>query len=158
MTSRRISATVSRMRRLPISLLLASPALLGACGSPPAEAPPPPRIERPAASAPAPEVPVGARVAERLGSRESTPHARLRVVFENPSARPCTFTGYVVRWGDRWKKTPNLDPFTIPPGETRDRMLRVDPGDSGYEDLTKADLAAVTVEVKSDCPVRKPDR
>lgn len=151
-----ISECSTRMSRHHLTALSIALFTLPACaGSPPPETPPTPPVPVPAT---APEVPVGARATARAPSRESAPYTRVKVVFDNPSARPCTFSGYTLRWGQGLKKTLSMEPFTIPAGETRERWVKMDPSDAGYDELEKADIAALAVTVKSDCPVQKPDR
>jgi hypothetical protein len=60
--------------------------------------------------------------------------------------------GYTLSWGSA-KKTIQLQGFTVPPGETRERWIKV-----GADD---GDLAALTpeasrVEVKVECDGSKP--
>lgn len=151
-----ISECSTRMSRHHLTALSIALFTLAACAaSPPPDAPP--TIERTPPAA-APEVPVGARATARAPSRESAPYTRIKVVFDNPSARPCTFSGYTLRWGQGRKKTLSVEPFTIPAGETRERWVKMDPSDAGYDELEKADVAALAATVKSDCPVREPDR
>ena len=154
-----ISECSTRMSRHHLTALSIALFTLPACaGSAPPQTPPtPPTIERTPQAAAA-EVPVGARATARAPSRESAPYTRIKVLFDNPSARPCTFSGYTLRWGQSRKKTLSLEPFTIPAGETRERWVKMEPSDAGYDELEKADIAALAVTVKSDCPVQKPDR
>jgi hypothetical protein len=79
--------------------------------------------------------------------KESIPDARARVVFSNPTGRPCRFTGYKLTWPGA-TKTVKLDGFTVPPGETRERVLKVHPADGDLAKLTP-ESAQVTIEV--DC-------
>lgn len=126
--------------------------VLAACAPEPKPAEPPAPTAAPAA--PAAEQYVSARVAEQRGSLESAPYERLKVIFSNPTSKPCTFTAYTIRW-DSASKTFDLASFTVPPGETRERWGRVNPNDAGYAALEKRDIAAIAVEVKSDCPSKK---
>lgn len=143
---------------------LCSPALLllllcgcAAPSPPPDAAPPPASSAAPPASASTAAIPpvAGKRVsahATGVGvSSESVMYRRVRVVFENPTGRPCAFTGYTLRWGPSSKTLP-LQGLTLPPGETRERSARVNPGEDGYDALEHFDVAKMTVEVRSDCP------
>jgi hypothetical protein len=141
------------MRSLAAILALASAPLACSAAPPPAAAPPP-GTEPTAAAAPlpsaapaAPEAPPSARVTAVEPSRESAPGARAKVLFANPSGHPCRFVGYTLSWGSA-RKVIKLEGFTVPPGETRERWIKV-----GADD---GDLAALTpegsrVDVKAEC-------
>ena len=57
-----------------------------------------------------------------------------------------------MRWGTFSKKL-DLNDFNLPPGQTRERWAKINPDDNGYADLEKIDIAQISVDVKSDCPV-----
>jgi hypothetical protein len=143
-----------------LAALLAVAALPLACASPPPPATPPPGADpaAPAAAPPppaapaAPAPPPSARVTAVEPGKDGKASARAKVVFSNPSGRPCRFVGYTLSWGSA-RKAITLEGFTLPPGETRERWIKV-----GADD---GDLAALTpegssVEVKADCEGAKP--
>ncbi len=123
--------------------------VLAACAPapPPAAAPPP--ASPPAASpppAPAAEPP-SARVTAVAPSKEDIMYVRAKVVFSNPGRTPCRIAGYKLSWAGK-SKAITLKDLTVPPGETRERWLRVNPDDG--------DLAALTpesarVEIQAEC-------
>jgi hypothetical protein len=145
-------------------LLLA--VLSGCSANAPNTAIPPPPTASSAAAAPASAAaaPVSASAAAPHGdgvsaratavgvSPESIMYRRVKVAFSNPTARACAFTAYTLHWGAFSKKL-DLDGFSVPPGQTRERWAKVNPDDSGYAELEKIDVAQISVEVKSDCPV-----
>jgi hypothetical protein len=131
----------------PLAALLAVVSAPLACAPPAPPAPPVPNAEPPAASAPAPAPgpPPSARVV-------AVEPGRAKVAFANPSGRPCRFVGYTLFWGSA-RKAIKIEGFTLPPGETRERWIKV-----GADD---GDLAALTpegsrVEVTAECEGAKP--
>jgi hypothetical protein len=56
--------------------------------------------------------------------------------------------GYKVLWATR-SKTVTLDDLTLPPGETRDRWLKVAPEDGDLDALT---VEGARVELSAECP------
>ena len=137
------------MRSLFASLL---PIVIIGCAEPAPQA----SAAAPQASAVAPSVsvapsapgePPSARVETVAPSQESALYAKAKIVFKNPSKRACRFVGYKLSWRGAHKDI-KLDGFSVPPGETRERWLRIN-ADEG-------DLAALTpegarVEVQVDC-------
>jgi len=125
---------------LPLVLLACSPA------APAASSPPVPMGEPPPAAAPAEERP-SARVTAVAGSRDNEANARAKIIFTNPAKRACRVLGYTLVWA-RNKKRITLQDLTLPPGETRERWIKVNPDDG--------DIAALTpesgqVELETDC-------
>lgn len=129
--------------------LLAVPVWLVACASP---APPEPRAEPPATAAPASAPPAAprqpsARVGSVEDSKDSVMNKRVKIIFENPTKTPCRITSYRLDVG-AWHKDIKLDGLTIPPGETRDRWLRINPEDGAPADPP---LSSGSVTIKADC-------
>lgn len=147
------------LRRAPAVLTLAL--VLAACSSTPppvttSEAAPPiaetPATTPPASTAeaapPAPQGnPPGARVVAVEPSREGIPYARAKIEFINPGTRPCRFVSYKLSWGPSSKEI-QLEEFTIPGGQTRERWLKVHPDDG---DLRALSVQSARIEVKTDC-------
>lgn len=126
----------------------ASPEAAGpsSAGTSAASDPATPASEPPASAAPA-GGPPSARVVEVGPSKESAPSSRAKVEFKNPGPKPCRFTGYTLSWGSS-SKTIKLEGFTIPPGETRERSIKVHPDDG---DLSALTVESARIEVKADC-------
>jgi hypothetical protein len=132
-------------------LTLLALALLACSSTPPPAAPAPSPATSPAApapiAAPTADEPPSARVTAVAPSKESAPGARAKIIFSNPSKRACRVLGYKLTWAGK-SKAITLESLTIPPGETRERWLKVSPDDG--------DLAALTpesarVDVQTDC-------
>jgi hypothetical protein len=70
-------------------------------------------------------------------SKEDLPYVRAKIIFSNPSSAACRVHGYKLVWGAA-SKAITLKDLTLPPGETRERWLKVSPGDG--------DLAALKPE------------
>ncbi len=130
-------------------LSLLAPLLLLACSSPPPPAAPPAPAAAPPPSA-APVAPVevpSARVMAVAPSKDDTAYVRAKIVFANPTRGACRVLGYKLLWAGK-SKAITLQDLALPPGETRERWLKVNPDDG--------DLAALTpesarVEVKMEC-------
>jgi hypothetical protein len=146
---------------LPNAYKIALPLVLAllACSSAPPPASPETEASSPsgpnaAPAAPASETkaapaagPPSARVVAVTPSKESEPFSRAKIEFKNPGPKPCRFIGYKLLWGAS-SKTIELDGFTIPPGETRERSIRVHPNDGDLGALT---VDSARVEVNADC-------
>lgn len=125
-------------------------ALAGCASAPPAEPAAPVTTAAPSAApaaAPAPEAPPSAKVIAVEPGKESAPSARAKIVFENPTKRACRFLGYKMTWAGA-SKAIKLETLSIPPGETRERWLKVNAGDGDLAALTPA---AARVEVETEC-------
>lgn len=72
---------------------------------------------------------------------------RVRIVFDNPTATPCQVRGYTLRWGKAAKTMRDVG-LTIPPGESRDRNLKVHPDDGDLEALTES---GASIEIDAAC-------
>ena len=134
---------------LPRPTLLLPLALLACSSAPPpaAHTPPPAASASPVTPTPAADEPPSARVTAIAPSRESVPGARAKIVFTNPSHRACRVLGYKLTWAGK-SKAITLESLTLPPGETRERWLKLNPDDG--------DLAALTpesarVDLQIDC-------
>jgi hypothetical protein len=123
-----------------IVLLLALPACAAA---PPRSVPAAPSTEAseapaahaaPPAEAPADATPT-ATVTAVAPAKGDAKGLRARMLFSNPSKRTCRVLGYKATWGTR-SKTVTLQDLTLPPGETRDRWLKVAPDDGDLDALT----------------------
>jgi len=127
--------------------LFALPFWLVACAAPsPAE----PLAAPPAVAAPPPAAaprPPSARVGGVEPSKESVTYTRVKIVFENPTKTACRITGYRLSVG-AWRKEIKLDGLVLPPGETRERWLKVNPDDGAPGDPP---LASGQVEIEADC-------
>ena len=159
-----------RRSRLPLPLapravVLAAPPLLAmallACSEP---GPPPPKVDpgpaplsstTPTASVesptiapypPAPRLPSG-RVAAIEPARDGSVSLRAKILFKNPTTRPCRFLSYKLTWGTASKEI-KLDSLVIPAGENRERWLKVHPEDGDLSDLTEMKSL---VQVQADC-------
>src|SRR3954469_17307338 len=90
-----------------------------------------------APSASASDAAPNARVIEVKITRDKDDlvYKRVKIVFANPSAQPCEFAGYKVVWG-KASKTVQDRGFTVPPGETRERTLKVHSDDGNFDALT----------------------
>jgi hypothetical protein len=133
----------------PRLLLALAFAPLAAC-APPAEpaAPPAASTAVPASAAPAaPEAPPAARVTAVEVGKESALYKRAKIVFQNPTKRACKFLGYKLVWAGA-SKAIQLEGLAVPPGETRERWLKVNPGDG---DLDKLAPESARVEVQVEC-------
>jgi hypothetical protein len=129
---------------------------LPACATLPPPAEPAPAAPAPASSAaPAPASPAAAsageppsaRVAAIAPAKEGAGSVKAKILFSNPSARACRVLGYKLSWAGK-SKAITLADLTLPPGEVRERWLKISPDDG--------DVAALTpnsghVEVQTDC-------
>jgi hypothetical protein len=126
-------------------------ASLMACSSAPVAAPP--AVASPQATAPSAQA--AAQAEERPSARVlgvSAPSAtnkstRVKIVFSNPTKRPCRVLGYKLVWGDK-SKSITLQDLTIPPGETRERWLKIDADEGDVSGLT---TEVTKVEMRSEC-------
>jgi hypothetical protein len=80
-------------------------------------------------------------------SKDDVAYVRAKIVFSNPGKGPCKIPGYKLSWAGK-SKAIKLQDLTIPPGETRERWLKVSPEDG--------DMAALTpesgrVELQAEC-------
>jgi hypothetical protein len=112
----------------------------------------PPAAASSAAAPPAPPPPAVAAkpTAKILGveaSKESALYHLVRIAFENPTPGPCKIQRYTVRWGNDAKSFDT--PFSIPPGESRERGAKIHPNDGDVEALT---VNAATIEIEATCP------
>src|SRR5262249_55187896 len=103
----------------------------------------------PASAAPAAEAPPSAKVAAVAVSKESVMYVRAKIVFSNPSKRACRILGYKLVWAGKSKPVA-LD-LIVPPGETPERWLRVNPGDGALVALAPE---SGLVELQTDCAAR----
>ncbi len=112
--------------------------------APPAADPPP----APAALPPTARV-VDVVASERggAGKKLDTPFVRAKIIFENPGRGACRVLGYKLVWAGK-SKAITLQDLTLPPGETRERWLKVSPDDGDLGALTPA---SGQVELKTDC-------
>jgi hypothetical protein len=74
-------------------------------------------------------------------------YKRATVAFENPSPYACNITSYTLKW-EGGKKEITLDAFSVPPGESRQRSVRVHADDG---DLGKLLPESAQVEVHATC-------
>jgi hypothetical protein len=95
---------------------------------------------------PAPKVP-SARVAAIEPARDGSMSMRAKILFKNPTEHTCRFLGYRLTWGASSKEV-KLDTLVIPPGENRERWLKVHPEDGDLSDLTEL---KTLVQVETDC-------
>jgi hypothetical protein len=130
---------------------------LVACGSPPksaesatvsATATPAPTETATVAPPPKAASKPTARITAIEPSKESIPDMRVRIVFENPTAGPCSFKSYTLRWGKASKRIA-LEALTIPPGESRERSIKVHPADG---DLGALSADSASLELETSCP------
>lgn len=122
-----------------LALFACSPA-----APPPAAAPAPAPAAPPPATAPEPP---SARVIAVEPSKESAQHVRAKIVFSNPSRVPCRVAGYKVTWAGK-SKSITLDDLTLPPGETRERWLKVSPDDG---DVAALGPESAKVDLRVEC-------
>ncbi len=83
-------------------------------------------------------------------ARDSATDKRVKLVFINPTARPCAITRYVLSWPGG-SKPAQPDSFRIPAGESRERWLIVHPNDGDLSALTP-DAAKITIEADCSAP------
>jgi hypothetical protein len=137
---------------MPRLALLVPFALLACSSAPPPPAAPPetaaasPAPAAPPAAAPAASAPPSAHVVDVVPTK-GEPFVRAKIVFENPGKSGCRVLGYKLLWAGK-SKAITLGDLTLPPGETRERWLKVSPDDG--------DLAALTpssgqIELKAEC-------
>jgi hypothetical protein len=127
--------------------LLALAAVLGCSAPPPASPPASSPTPAPPAAAPAPDEPPTASLAGVAPSKESGAGVRAKIIFTNPGKRPCRFLGYKLSWAGS-SKAIKLETFADPPGETRERWLKMSPDDGDLSALTPA---SARVEVQTEC-------
>ena len=143
---------------LPRLAILPTILILG-CGASPAspaspQAPAQAAAAAPAASAPeAPPAPAPVVASEPPSARVTAVAAakeggmKAKIVFTNPSKRACRVTGYKLSWGAA-RKDIKLETFSVPPGEARERWLKVGADDG---DLTALTPEGSRVEVQVEC-------
>jgi hypothetical protein len=56
-------------------------------------------------------------------------------VFSNPTKKACKVSGYKLTWAAN-KKAVTTQEFPLPPGETRDRWIKLDRDDGDLATLT----------------------
>lgn len=103
--------------------------------------------ETPVTQQTAPKVP-SARVAAVEPSRDGGLYLRAKILFKNPTTSPCRFTSYRLTWGASSKEIKLDSPLVIPPGENRERWLKVHPEDGDLSDLTEMKSL---VQVQTEC-------
>jgi hypothetical protein len=86
-------------------------------------------------------------VLEVVPGKEDVPSVRAKILFSNPSAAACRVSGYKLVWGAQ-SKTVTLKDLTLPPGETRERWLRVSAGDG---DLAALSPQSGRIELGIEC-------
>jgi hypothetical protein len=86
-------------------------------------------------------------VVEVVPGKEDVPSVRAKILFSNPSAAGCRVSGYKLVWGSQSKAVVLRD-LTLPPGETRERWLRVAAGDG---DLASLSPQSGRVELTVEC-------
>ncbi|APR79959.1 Hypothetical protein A7982_05306 [Minicystis rosea] len=142
----------------PLAAFAAALALVGiaACGGspPPASAPPAAAPSAPAAAAsgsPKVEAPAKADApptAKVLGvavSDKGDHFTRVTVSFTNPSSKPCKIPSYTLAWPGGTKEFP-LDNFTLAPGQSQTRAMRVHPKDGDLTKLTDPDVTQISFQ------------
>ncbi|MFT3772373.1 MAG: hypothetical protein QM820_43825 [Minicystis sp.] len=141
--------------------LAALGALLISCGGAPPPAPATPAAAAPAGSAPAatpaPAAPVAAAPTVKvLGvavSDKGDHFTRVTVSFTNPGGKPCKIASYTLAWPGGTKEFP-LENFTLAPGQSQTRAMRVHPGDGDLTKLTDPDVTRISL--RSDCGANVP--
>jgi hypothetical protein len=129
------------------------PALLACAPAPPPAAPPeaaPAATAPPAPSPAAPEPsapPPSARVVDVVPAKDDTRGVRAKIIFENPGRSACRVLGYKLSWAGK-SKAITLQDLTLPPGETRERWLKVSPDDGDIAALTPS---SGQIDAKIDC-------
>jgi hypothetical protein len=88
-----------------------------------------------------------AKVTEVSGSAESTAYMKVTSIFTNPTSKPCRISRYMLVWPGGTKQI-QLDDFSVPPGESRQRSVRVHPEDG---DLKKLTSESARIEVGASC-------
>jgi hypothetical protein len=68
-------------------------------------------------------------------------------IFTNPTSKPCRIPRYTLVWPGGTKQI-QLDDFSVPPGESRQRSVRVHPEDG---DLKKLTSESARIEVGASC-------
>jgi hypothetical protein len=86
-------------------------------------------------------------VLEVVPGKEDVPSVKAKILFSNPSAAACRVSGYKLVWGAQ-SKAVTLRDLTLPPGETRERWLRVNAGDG---DLASLSPQSGRIELTTDC-------
>lgn len=81
------------------------------------------------------------------GKTDLAKGTRARILFENPGKRPCRVLRYKMSWGSHAKSV-TLQDLTLPPGETRERWLKVSSDDGDLDALTPE---AAQVDLEVDC-------
>jgi hypothetical protein len=95
---------------------------------------------------PAPRLPSG-RVAAIEPARDGSVALRAKILLKNPTNHTCRFLSYKLTWGTASKEI-KLEPLVIPPGENRERWLKLHPEDGDLSDLTEVKSL---VQVQADC-------
>jgi hypothetical protein len=124
-------------------------------GAPTAEAASAPPPSSAAASTPPAGSPSGgpptARVLGVAVAQKADHYTRVTVSFTNPSDKPCKIQGYTLSWDQGSKDIP-LENFTLAPGKTETRAMRVHAGEGDISRLVTPE--GTRVEVRSDCGAR----
>ncbi len=72
---------------------------------------------------------------------------KVTALFTNPTSRPCRIPSYTLVWPGGTKEI-RLDDFTVPPGQSMQRSVRVHPDDG---DLGKLTAESARIEVAGQC-------
>ena len=72
---------------------------------------------------------------------------RVKIRFSNPTPSPCTFRAYTLVWTGGKKRVDGKN-FVLPPGQRRQRSLRVDDKDGKLESL---DAKTAWIDLETDC-------
>jgi hypothetical protein len=99
---------------------------------------------QPASAAPAEERP-SARVTEV--KLDDAARGRAKILFSNPSKHECRVSAYKLVWGAR-SKVISVQAVALPPGETRERWIKLDRDDG---DLTAVTPEGAKVELTFTC-------
>ena len=162
------SHTLARTRRSPLLLLAGAAALsigLSCGGSPPpaTTGTPPDASGAPTAAAPATPSsaaastpppgsasggPPTARVLGVAVAQKADHYTRVTISFTNPSDKPCNIQGYTLSWDQGSKDIP-LEKFTLAPGKSETRAMRVHAGEGDISRLVTPE--GTRVVVRSDC-------
>jgi hypothetical protein len=75
------------------------------------------------------------------------PSKKVSIEFKNAGRRTCRYLVYRLVWKDHIKEV-DLDKFSIPPGQSRERSLRIHPEDGDLASLT---MENARVEASTEC-------
>jgi hypothetical protein len=137
---------------------------VGACGSasPPKPSAPGPATGASSAPADSPDsessadddsepLPPGkapdARILSVTAAAEGGTLHRVKIRFSNPTPSPCTFRAYTLVWSGGKKRVEGKN-FVLPPGQRRQRTLRVDDKDGKLDSL---DAKSAWIDLETDC-------